>query len=216
MTDLMVQLKSKRGIIRSAVGASLKVKRKFFASHLAEVESAARMLVDTLRSGRKILLFGNGGSAADAQHMAAELVHRLAAERRALAAIALTTDTSVLTAIANDADFEQVFARQIEALGEPGDVALAFTTSGNSPNILAALTTARARGLRTLALLGKGGGRARALAELALVVDSDSTPRIQEVHITLAHILCDLIEQEFTPPKPFPRFVRGKGKTQKR
>ncbi|MBI4468673.1 MAG: D-sedoheptulose 7-phosphate isomerase [Acidobacteria bacterium] len=192
-----------RAIILETAEASVAAKRRFFADRLDEVERVARLLVDRLRDGGKILLFGNGGSAADAQHLAAELVNRFTAQRPALAAISLTTDTSILTSIANDADFESVFSRQVEALGRPGDVVVAISTSGNSPNILAGLLAARERGMSTVALLGRDGGRAQALADLALVVESAHTARIQEVHITLGHILCDLIEREFAAlPEP--------------
>jgi D-sedoheptulose 7-phosphate isomerase len=154
-------------------------------------------MIAALRSGRKILLFGNGGSAADAQHLAAELVNRYRRARPALAALALTTDTSILTAIANDASFEEVFSRQIEALGEPGDVAIAISTSGRSPNVVRAVETARRLGLRTIGLLGRDGGLVAPLVDVPLIVPAEETPRIQEVHITLGHILCDLIESAF-------------------
>jgi D-sedoheptulose 7-phosphate isomerase len=147
-----------------------------------------------LQGGGKILFFGNGGSAADAQHLATELTVRFKANRKAIAAIALTTDTSALTAIGNDFGFEQIFARQIEALGQPGDVALAITTSGRSPNILHALRTARRCGLVATALAGKGGGDLAGLADPLLVVPSDVTARIQEMHILLGQMLCEAIE----------------------
>lgn len=143
----------------------------------------------------KVLLFGNGGSAADAQHMSAELVGRFARERRALAAIALTTDTSVLTAVGNDDSFDRVFVRQIEALGRPGDVAFGISTSGSSANVIKALETARARGLRTIALTGRDGGAAGAAAEIHINVPESSTARVQEVHATLIHVICELVER---------------------
>jgi D-sedoheptulose 7-phosphate isomerase len=147
-----------------------------------------------LQGGGKILFFGNGGSAADAQHLATELTVRFKANRKAIAALALTTDTSALTAIGNDFGFEQIFARQIEALGQPGDVALAITTSGKSPNILQALRMARRCGLVATALAGKGGGDLAGLADPLLVVPSDVTARIQEMHILLGQMLCEAIE----------------------
>ena len=156
---------------------------------------AAGAIATALRQGRKILAFGNGGSAADAQHFVAELVGRYLMERRAWPALALSTDTSILTALSNDYGFDRVFARQVEAHGEAGDIALGITTSGNSPNVLRGLETANARGLVTIALTGRGG-EAGTLAGIHLAVDDDRTPRIQEVHITLLHILCELVEDE--------------------
>jgi D-sedoheptulose 7-phosphate isomerase len=147
-----------------------------------------------LRQGGKLLFFGNGGSAADAQHLATELTVRFKGNRRAIAAIALTTDTSALTAIGNDLGFEQLFARQIEALGKPGDLALAITTSGESPNILQALRTARQGGLIAAALAGKGGGQLDGLADPLLIVPSDVTARVQEMHILIGQMLCEAIE----------------------
>ena len=156
---------------------------------------AAGAIATALRQGRKILAFGNGGSAADAKHFVAELVGRYLMERRAWPALALSTDTSILTALGNDYGFDRVFARQVEAHGEAGDIALGITTSGNSPNVLRGLETANARGLVTIALTGRGG-EAGTLAGIHLAVDDDRTPRIQEVHITLLHILCELVEDE--------------------
>ena len=149
-------------------------------------------------------MFGNGGSAADAQHLAAEFVNRFRIERPPLAALALTTDTSVLTSIANDYDFEEVFAKQVRALGHSEDVALGLSTSGNSPNVVRGLDAARQLGLRTLALSGGDGGPVARAAELALVVPSRSTPRIQEVHITIGHVLCDLVDYLLFPEAVAP------------
>jgi D-sedoheptulose 7-phosphate isomerase len=163
----------------------------------APLVGAAAAIVASLRSGGKLLIFGNGGSAADAQHVAAELVGRFQREREGLAAIALTTDGSVLTSVGNDSGFDRVFARQVEALGRRGDVALAVSTSGASPNVLAALKAARTRGLVTVALTGRDGGDAGRAAEIHVHVPSDSTPRVQEVHRTLLHVLCDLVESAF-------------------
>lgn len=156
---------------------------------------AAAAIVDSLRRDGKLLLFGNGGSAADAQHVAAELVGRFQRDRAALAAIALTTDTSVLTSIGNDDAYERVFARQVEALGREGDVAFGISTSGRSSNVIAALAAARTRGLRTVALTGRDGGPVGAAAEIHVNVPSESTARVQEVHRTLLHVICDLVEQ---------------------
>ncbi|MCF8468589.1 MAG: D-sedoheptulose 7-phosphate isomerase [Sneathiella sp.] len=161
-------------------------------------ESFGRMLriwVTAIESGNKILFFGNGGSAADAQHLAAELVIRFIEDRKPIAAIALNTDTSALTAGANDLGFEQVFARQIEALGKPGDVAVGISTSGTSPNIVAALKMARTMGLVPTALTGRDGGLMPGLTDGALVIPAQSTRRIQEMHITLGHMLCGALEQ---------------------
>jgi len=155
---------------------------------------AAQALAEALGSGRKLLVFGNGGSAADAQHLTAELVGRFQKERAALAAIALTVDTSALTAIANDYSFKQVFVRQIEALGQPGDVAMGISTSGESPNVVAALKAARARGLKTIALTGRDGGAVGQAAEIHVNVPDQNTARVQEVHRTLLHVMCEVIE----------------------
>ena len=162
----------------------------------AQLAQAAAMCVETLRAGGKLLFAGNGGSAADAQHWAAELVGRYAAERQGLHAIALGTDTSILTAVGNDYGFERIFARQVEALGAAGDVLLVISTSGRSPNILAAAQAAKARGLRVVGFSGEGGGELRALCDLCLCIASADTPRIQEGHGFLGHVLCGLIERE--------------------
>jgi phosphoheptose isomerase len=150
-----------------------------------------------LEAGGKLLIFGNGGSAADAQHAAAELVGRFARERNGLAAVALTSDSSIVTSVANDYGYDRIFARQIEALGRPGDVALGISTSGASGNIVAALGAARRGGLKTIALTGRDGGEAGRRADIHINVPSDSTPRVQEVHRTLLHVLCDLVERAF-------------------
>lgn len=171
--------------------------REFSASTLPAIASAARAIGGTLRGGGKILVCGNGGSAADAQHLAAELVGRFEAERRALPAIALTTDTSALTAITNDYDFKRVFARQVEALGRKGDLLVAISTSGNSPNILAAAMAARATGMTTVALTGGGGKKLAGLCDHAVLVPSERTARIQEAHILTIHLWCEAIDEEF-------------------
>ncbi len=158
------------------------------------VVAAAERLVAAFAAGNKVLLCGNGGSAADAQHIAAELVSRFREERRALPAIALTTDSSILTAIANDYAFERVFARQVEALGQPGDVLVGISTSGNSRNVLAAMTAARARDMVCIGFLGNYGGTIGTHCDLAIVVPSADTPRIQEAQIAIGHIVCDLVE----------------------
>lgn len=164
-----------------------------------DIAAAVGMLVEALSVGNKLLVMGNGGSAADAQHFAAELVGRFRLERRALPAIALTTDTSALTAIGNDYGFDRIFSRQVEALARPGDVVIGISTSGNSVNIAQALQSARAAGCRTIALLGRGGGTIKGMVDLPLVMPADATPRIQEGHITVIHIICDLLEQAIFP-----------------
>ncbi len=162
----------------------------------AALLAAADVLVTAFGAGRKVLVCGNGGSAADAQHFAAELVGRFARERRAWPALALTTDTSILTAVANDHGFDRVFARQVEAHGQAGDVLVGISTSGGSRNVLAAVEAARARGLVTVGLTGCDGGALARAVDVHVNVPSASTARVQEVHITLLHVLCDLVELE--------------------
>jgi len=193
--------------LKEAVAESIRLKSQFMAEQGEAVVAAARLLAEVLRAGGKILIFGNGGSAADAQHLAGEFVNRFQVERTPLAALALTTDTSVLTSIGNDYDFSEVFAKQIMALGRPGDVAWGLSTSGASANVVKALMVARAKGMRTLALTGRDGGPVAAQADLALIVPSPVTPRIQEVHITIGHVLCDLVDYLLFPEK----FGKGAG-----
>lgn len=185
--------------LSAIVNESLETKRKFFATHSSEVERAAEMISATLASGGKLLIFGNGGSAADAQHIAGELVNRFLQERKALPAIALSTDGGVLTCIANDTGFENVFARQVEALGREGDVCVAISTSGQSANIIVACEQARSQGIKVIGLLGRDGGKVAPLCDLALIVPSDDTQRIQETHNLIGHILCELIEVAMFP-----------------
>ena len=167
------------------------------AAKAAAVAGAAAAILNALKHGGSVLVFGNGGSAADAQHFAAELVGRFETERRGWPAIALTTDTSALTAIGNDYGFDRVFARQLEALGKKGDVAIGISTSGNSPNVLRALEAANDRGLITIALTGRGG-KAASIAAHHIGVDEDRTARVQEVHATVLHVICELIEKELS------------------
>jgi D-sedoheptulose 7-phosphate isomerase len=162
---------------------------------LDKLEQLVLLLHDAFRKGRKLLVCGNGGSASDAQHLVAELVGRYVEERVALPAIALNTDVAVLTSIANDYSYENVFVRQVQALGAPGDLFLAISTSGRSPNIVAGLAEARARGLRTAALLGRDGGAAIRVADLAIVVPDQETARIQECHALMIHLLCEGIDR---------------------
>jgi D-sedoheptulose 7-phosphate isomerase len=186
---------------REAFTESIELKRRVLETQGPQVAAAAEMLAQVFKAGGRVMIFGNGGSAADAQHLAAEFVNRFQVERPPLAALALTTDTSILTAVANDYDFRQVFAKQVRALGRPGDLAWGISTSGNSPNVVAGLDTARALGLLTLALSGGDGGPVAAASQVALIVPSHSTPRIQEVHITIGHVLCDLVDYLLFPEK---------------
>jgi D-sedoheptulose 7-phosphate isomerase len=173
---------------------SVAVKQAFFEQHAATVSEAATLIVAAVKAGGKVLIFGNGGSAADAQHIAAELVNRLTYDRPPIAALALTTDTSILTSVGNDSSFDDLFERQLRALGRPGDVALAISTSGNSPNVLRAVSAARQLNIRVVAMAGRSGGKLAPLADVALVVEADNTQHIQETHITIGHILCELIQ----------------------
>lgn len=162
--------------------------------HTDDIIRTARALARCFQRGGKLLIFGNGGSAADAQHIAAEFVGRFSSDRHELPAIALTTDTSILTAIGNDFGFEHVFARQVQAIGKTGDFALAITTSGRSPNVLAGVKTAKQKGLVTVGLVGGGGGRLAGMVDIAIVVPSSNTARVQECHIAIGHILCEAVE----------------------
>ena len=163
------------------------------------VEQAGLLIKDALAQGHKVMACGNGGSAGDAQHLVAELVGHMRRERAPLAAIALTADSSVVTALANDYGYEQVFARQVEALGQPGDVLIAISTSGKSSNVLAALEAARAQGLKTIALLGEKGDRSLEMCDVTIHVPSRDTQRIQEIHIALLHVLCEYLESDDSP-----------------
>ncbi len=185
--------------ISAIVADSLDVKQRFFDAHSAEVQRAAEIIAAAFKASGKLLVFGNGGSAADAQHIAGELVNRFLQKRRGLPAIALTTDGGVLTCVANDTGFENVFARQIEALGTKGDVCLAISTSGESSNLIVACRQAREQGIKVIGLLGRDGGRVASLCDLALIVPSDDTQRIQETHNLIGHIICELIESEMFP-----------------
>lgn len=160
-----------------------------------EIERFCSMIVDTFKAGNKILIMGNGGSAADSQHFAAEMVGRFLMERKALPAIALTTDTSIITAVGNDYGYDDIFKRQVEALANPGDLVFGISTSGNSPNVLRAIAAAKDIGCKTTALLGRDGGQLAGSVDLAIVVREGGTPRIQEAHLTIIHIVCDLVER---------------------
>jgi D-sedoheptulose 7-phosphate isomerase len=183
-------------IFAQAIAEHQEVIRKVEAQQ-AVLESIARAMSSALLAGNKILWCGNGGSAADSQHLAAEIVGRYRRERRGLPSIALTTDTSILTAVANDYGYEAVFSRQVEALGVPGDLLVGISTSGNSPNVIAALEVARAQGLVTVAFTGEGGGRMAALADHLFAVSSRNTARVQEAHSLAGHMLCDWVELDW-------------------
>lgn len=176
--------------------AFLETARNFtaFAGQADEIVAAAGLMIDGLRTGGKILFCGNGGSAADSQHLAAELTGRYLRDRAPLAAVALTVDSSALTAIANDYSYDEVFARQVRGLGRRGDVLVGISTSGNSRNVAAALEAARAVGMRTIGLTGAAGGRMKDLCDVCLCVPSTDTPRIQEMHIAAGHMMCELVE----------------------
>ena len=178
---------------------SADLKTAFAQKNCEKIIEVVHLILESLKSGNKIMLFGNGGSAADAQHIAAEFVNRLQKSKRdrpPLAALALTTDTSILSSISNDSDFSNVFSRQIRALGKKGDIAWGISTSGNSPNMIKAIKIAHDIGIKTLGLTGKGGGEMGTLVDYHLNVESNDIPRIQEVQITLSHIICELVEQE--------------------
>ena len=183
--------------IQSQFVDSIAAKQAAMATLTEPIEAAIRLMAESLRAGGKVMACGNGGSAADSQHFAAELLNRFEKERAPLAAIALTTDTSTLTSIANDYAYDQVFAKQVAALGRAGDVLLAISTSGNSPNVMTAMAVAHERGVRVVALTGKGGGRMRELLaadDVHLCVPAERTARIQEVHLLTLHCLCDGID----------------------
>jgi len=181
-------------IIEKLLEDSLKIKDTFIRGNLSNLVQAAEKIALAFTSDRKLLLCGNGGSAADAQHIAAEFVNRYTLERPPLPAIALTTDTSVITSIGNDYSFDDIFSKQVKALGVEGDVLLAISTSGNSTNVLSAVKDARSQEIYTIGLIGKDGGKLAGLVELALVVKNNVTPRIQEAHILAGHILCHLVD----------------------
>jgi D-sedoheptulose 7-phosphate isomerase len=186
-------------ILRTNIERSIEVHSRLMAACLPALTAAADALVSAYRAGHKALFFGNGGSAADAQHLAAEFVGRYLRQRDPLPALALHANTSAVTAIANDYGYEQVFARQLQAFAAPGDVAVAVSTSGNSPSVIEAVHCARRLGLFTVALTGASGGRLRGLVDALIAVPSDETPRIQECHILVGHALCDAVEQALAP-----------------
>ena len=186
-----------QSIIKHELSEHLKVTRETMKSIGKPIETAAKLCIDSLNNGKKILIFGNGGSAADAQHIAAEIVGRYKTERKGLPAIALTTDTSVLTSISNDYGYLHVFDRQIEALANVSDVAIGISTGGTSSNVISALKLANKFGCKTIGFSGRDGGEFNDLCDVNLIAIADETPRIQEMHILFGHIICYLIEQAF-------------------
>ena len=185
--------------IKANLKESIEVKNLVIKNLIPQIESAAKLLTNALKNGKKAIFLGNGGSAADAQHLAAELVGRYLKDRKSLSAIALTTDSSILTSLSNDYSFETIFARQIEGLARAGDIVIGISTSGNSKNVLEAVKKAKEIGCKTIGLLGCDGGYIAKVVDLAIIVPSKATPRIQESHITIGHILCGLVEQEIFP-----------------
>ncbi len=173
---------------------SIQLKESFVSENLVRIVNVVEAITAALKAGSKILLFGNGGSAADAQHLAAEFVNRFIIERPPLPAIALSTDSSILTSIGNDYSFSEIFSKQIRAIGQTGDVAWGISTSGMSPNVVKALDTAKKMGLVTVGFTGKDGGDVARIADFNLNVSSNSTPRIQEVHITVGHVICEMVD----------------------
>ena len=181
-------------IITKNYKESIYCKEAFFKQNLQMIIQSAELVSDTFKAGNKLLICGNGGSAADAQHLAAEFVNRFMIERPPLPAVALSTDTSIITSIGNDYTFDQIFSKQIKAIGKEGDVLLAISTSGDSKNVILAVKVARDMGIKTIGLTGKGGGKMAKMVDILLNVDSDVTARIQEVHITAGHIICELVD----------------------
>lgn len=175
---------------------SARVKTAFARENAEKIMTVVRLIAQTFRSGRKVLLFGNGGSATDASHIAAEFVNRFLMDRPPLPAIALNTDPAVLTSISNDFGYDQIFSKQLAALGQEGDVVIGISTSGNSPNVMKALEVAKKGGMKTIVLTGGTGGKMASLADHTFIVQSRHTPHIQETHITLGHILCQLVDEE--------------------
>lgn len=181
-------------MLQESAGIKLAIAKR----QVRKIESIVRAIVVAYKRGGKVVLFGNGGSAADAQHIASELVGRFKLERKAFPAIALNTDTSILTAVANDCGYEIVFSRQVEALVNRNDVVIGISTSGESPNVIKAIEVAKLIGAKTIGLTGGNGGKLAGMADLVLIVPSDNTPRIQEAHITIGHIVCELVEKELS------------------
>ncbi|MEE8360032.1 MAG: D-sedoheptulose 7-phosphate isomerase [Candidatus Omnitrophota bacterium] len=187
MTDL-------REKIKDIINESIEAKKEFLETQVETISSMAGAIIEAVKNGKKLIVFGNGGSAADSQHIVAELIGRFKKERPPIPAIALTTNTSTLTAIGNDYGYSMSFKRQLEGLGNRGDIALGISTSGNAENVYEALMSAKKLGLKIITMTGRSGGKISKLAEVALKAPSDNTPRIQELHITVGHIICELVE----------------------
>jgi D-sedoheptulose 7-phosphate isomerase len=187
--------------IKFLIRESIEVKEKTLKEQSEIIAKIAQKTIQCFRQGKKVIFFGNGGSAADAQHLATELISRFQKERRSLPAIALTTDTSALTAIGNDYGFEKIFSRQIEGLVDKGDIIIGISTSGNSVNVIEGIKEAKKRGAYTVGFLGQTGGKLKNIVDLALCVPSSITARIQEIHITVGHIICQLVEEELFKEK---------------
>jgi D-sedoheptulose 7-phosphate isomerase len=199
MNALLLDLFRERGmhnIILKAFEDSAQIKIKFAKDNVDKIVDVVQLIAQAFREGKKVILFGNGGSAMDASHIAAEFVNRFLMERPPLPAIALNTDVAVLTSISNDYDFTQVYSKQLTALGHEGDVVIGISTSGNSPNVIKAIQTAKKNGMKTVVLTGGTGGKLASLADLAFIVPTKVTPRIQETHITLGHTICQLVDEE--------------------
>ena len=192
----MSKADSMRDEIARRLEESAQIGEMIATSKIGEIESIVNSILSAHKSGGKVVLFGNGGSAADAQHLACELVGRVTHNRQALPAIALTTNTSTLTAIANDYGYETVFSRQVEALVNEKDIVIGISTSGNSPNVIRAIQVAKMKGAKTIGLTGSNGGKLTEVADFVLTIPSDSIPRIQEAHITIGHIICEMVERE--------------------
>ncbi|MBN2368098.1 D-sedoheptulose 7-phosphate isomerase [Candidatus Woesearchaeota archaeon] len=194
-----------RGVFKSEIShylkESIEVKEKIIENQLDKIEKTAELFIKAYETGNKIIAFGNGGSAADAQHLVGELVGRFKIERKGLPAIALTTDSSVITAIANDYGYDMIFERQLEANAVKNDIVFGISTSGNSPNIINALKRAKKLGCKTIGLTGKKGGEMAGLCDVCIVVPSDNTPRIQEAHIAIIHIICELLDKHLSLEK---------------
>ena len=187
--------------IKEILLESIQVKEELLRSKVGVIREIAELLIESLKKGGKAILFGNGGSAADSQHIAAEFIGRFKKDRAALAAIALTTNSSIITALANDYGYEVIFSKQVEALGEKNDIAIGLSTSGKARNVILGLKQAKKRGLKTIAFTGGDGGEVAKIADISLIIPSAITARIQEAHITVGHIICELAEQELCQEK---------------
>ncbi|MFH2034602.1 MAG: D-sedoheptulose 7-phosphate isomerase [Candidatus Margulisiibacteriota bacterium] len=185
-----------QGSIQAEISQNIELNKKVLETLPPKIEAAVAALVNALKAGNKLLICGNGGSAADSQHIAAEFIGRFLKERKPLPAIALSTNTSILTCLGNDYGFDIIFARQVEGLGQKGDVLLGISTSGNSENVVKAFQKARSMGIKTIALTGRGGGKMAKEADIIIIVPSDKTPKIQEAHLMIYHIICQLVESE--------------------